>query len=73
MLLFLASNPDIIFSREHIYNQIWGEDMYSDLSTVAPRYRTILSLCLRLHRLYMTFWPAYKAIRRVTAGLYFIS
>ena len=35
LLLFLASNPDMVFSKEHIYNKIWGEDMYGELKTVA--------------------------------------
>ena len=35
LLLFLASNPDIVFSKEQIYDRIWGEDMYGDLKTVA--------------------------------------
>jgi len=35
LLLFLASNPDIVFSKEQIYNKIWGEDMYGELKTVA--------------------------------------
>jgi len=35
LLLFLASHPDMVFSKEHIYDQIWGEDMYGDLKTVA--------------------------------------
>jgi len=35
LLLFLASNPEIVFSKEQIYNKIWGEDMYGDIKTVA--------------------------------------
>jgi DNA-binding response OmpR family regulator len=35
LLYFLASNPDIVFSHEQIYNTIWGEDMYGELETVA--------------------------------------
>ncbi|MCL2092684.1 MAG: response regulator transcription factor [Treponema sp.] len=35
LLLFLASNPDLVFSKEQIYDKIWGEDMYGDLKTVA--------------------------------------
>jgi DNA-binding response OmpR family regulator len=35
-LLFLfASNPDIVLSKEQIYDRIWGEDMHGDLKTVA--------------------------------------
>jgi DNA-binding response OmpR family regulator len=35
LLYFLASNPEIVFSKERIYNNIWGEDMYGELKTVA--------------------------------------
>ena len=35
MLVFLASNPDIVFSKEHLYERIWGMDALGDLKTVA--------------------------------------
>ena len=35
LLYFLASNPGMVFSKEQIYDKIWGEDMYGDLKTVA--------------------------------------
>ncbi|MCL2293984.1 MAG: response regulator transcription factor [Spirochaetes bacterium] len=35
LLCFLASNPEMVFSKEQIYDRIWGEDMYGDLKTVA--------------------------------------
>ena len=35
LLFFLASNPDMVFNKEQIYDRIWGEDMYGDLKTVA--------------------------------------
>ena len=35
LLFFLASNPEMVFSKEQIYDRIWGEDMYGDLKTVA--------------------------------------
>jgi DNA-binding response OmpR family regulator len=34
LLLFLVSNPEIVFSREDLYNKIWGDDIYGDLKTV---------------------------------------
>jgi len=34
LLLFLASSPDMVFSKDQIYDRIWGEDMYGDLKTV---------------------------------------
>lgn len=35
LLVFLMSNPDIIFSKEHLYERIWGMDAFGDLKTVA--------------------------------------
>jgi DNA-binding response OmpR family regulator len=34
LLLFFVSNPEMVFSKERLYDQIWGEDMYGDLKTV---------------------------------------
>ncbi|MDR1065225.1 MAG: response regulator transcription factor [Oscillospiraceae bacterium] len=35
LLYFLASNAEIVFSKEHIYERIWGMDAYGDTKTVA--------------------------------------
>ena len=35
LLVFLISNPDIVFSKEHLYERIWGMDAFGDLKTVA--------------------------------------
>jgi len=34
LLAFLISNPDIVFSKEHLYERIWGMDALGDLKTV---------------------------------------
>jgi len=34
LLYLLASNPEIVFSKESLYDRIWGEDRYGDLNTV---------------------------------------
>lgn len=34
LLLFLAQNPDIVFSREKIFDSVWGMDVIGDMSTV---------------------------------------
>jgi len=34
LLIFLMSNPDIVFSKEHLYERIWGMDSFGDLKTV---------------------------------------
>jgi DNA-binding response OmpR family regulator len=35
LLAFLVSHPDIVFSKEHLYERIWGMDAFGDLKTVA--------------------------------------
>ena len=34
LLLFLAKNPKQVFTREHLYDRVWGLDSYGDLDTV---------------------------------------
>ncbi|MCL1994037.1 MAG: response regulator transcription factor [Spirochaetes bacterium] len=34
LLYFLASNPETVFSKETLYDRVWGEDMYGDIKTV---------------------------------------
>ena len=35
LLTFLISHPDMVFSKEHLYEQIWGMDALGDLKTIA--------------------------------------
>lgn len=35
LLLFLMSNPDSVFTKEFLYERIWGMDAFGDLKTVA--------------------------------------
>ena len=35
LLLFLMQNPEIVFSRETLYERIWGMDAMGDNATVA--------------------------------------
>ena len=35
LLVFLMSNPDMVFSKEHLYERLWGMDAFGDLKTVA--------------------------------------
>jgi len=35
MLVFLISSPEIVFSKEHLYERIWGMNAFGDLKTVA--------------------------------------
>ncbi|MZP30128.1 response regulator [Heliobacterium undosum] len=41
LLLFLASNPNIVFSKEQLFDKIWGEDSVGDLATVAVHIQKI--------------------------------
>jgi DNA-binding response OmpR family regulator len=41
VLLFLASNPNIVFSKEHIFNTIWGDEYCGDTATVAVHIQKI--------------------------------
>ena len=35
LLKFLLSHPDMVFSKEHLYEKLWGMDAFGDLKTVA--------------------------------------
>lgn len=35
LLLLFVSNPDVVFSKEQLYERIWGMDAVGDLKTVA--------------------------------------
>ncbi len=35
LLLHLVSRPEVVFSKEQLYESIWGADVYGDLKTVA--------------------------------------
>lgn len=41
LLHFLAVNADIIFSREQLFERIWGSDNYGDIGTVAVHIQKI--------------------------------
>lgn len=34
LLVFFMSNSNIVFSKEHLFNSIWGEDCYGEMSTL---------------------------------------
>lgn len=35
LLLFLASNPNIVFTKDQLFDNIWGEEYFGDTATVA--------------------------------------
>ena len=43
LLVLLSSNPNIVFSKERIFNRIWGVDSFGDISTIAVHIQKIRS------------------------------
>ncbi|WP_221563362.1 response regulator transcription factor [Alkalihalobacillus sp. TS-13] len=41
LLLFLANHPDHVFSKEHLFDRIWGLDSLGDISTITVHIRKI--------------------------------
>ncbi|BAE85655.1 response regulator transcription factor [Desulfitobacterium hafniense] len=41
LLLFFASNPNILFSKERIFDLLWGAEYYGDLATVPVHIQKI--------------------------------
>jgi len=41
LLYFLAVNKEILFSKEQIYDKIWGQDMYGDMKTVTVHIKRL--------------------------------
>lgn len=41
ILLFLATNPNIVFTKEHLLDTLWGAEYYGDLATVPVHIQKI--------------------------------
>jgi DNA-binding response OmpR family regulator len=41
LLYFLAINKEIVFTKDQIYDKIWGENMYGDIKTVAVHVKRL--------------------------------
>lgn len=41
ILNFLATHPNIVFSKEQLYDRIWGDDSYGDIATIAVHIKKI--------------------------------
>lgn len=41
LLFFLASNPNIVFTKTHLFDTIWGDECYGDNATVAVHIQKI--------------------------------
>lgn len=41
LLVFLAVNPNIVFTKEHLFDKIWGDDYYGETATVPVHIQKI--------------------------------
>jgi DNA-binding response OmpR family regulator len=41
LLLFLAEHPDVVFSKDRLFDSVWGMDAYGDVSTVTVHIKHI--------------------------------
>ncbi|WP_407312789.1 response regulator transcription factor [Desulfosporosinus sp. SB140] len=41
LLVFFATNPNIVFSKEHIFSTIWGDEYLGDTATVSVHVQKI--------------------------------
>ncbi len=41
LLLFLANHPNHVFSKDHLFDRIWGMDSYGDITTVTVHIRKL--------------------------------
>ncbi|KHF39284.1 response regulator transcription factor [Halalkalibacter okhensis] len=41
LLLFLATNPNQVFSKDHLFEKVWGYDSMGDISTITVHVRRI--------------------------------
>ena len=41
LLVFLASNPNIVFTKEHLFDSVWGDEYYGDSATVAVHIQKV--------------------------------
>ncbi|USK36448.1 response regulator transcription factor (plasmid) [Bacillus sp. F19] len=41
LLIFFCKNPNRIFSKEQLYFQVWGDDLFADENTIAVHIRKI--------------------------------
>jgi DNA-binding response OmpR family regulator len=41
LLVFLASNPNVVFSKDHLFERLWSADSIGDSSTITVHIRKI--------------------------------
>ena len=67
LLYFLASNPNIVYSKEVLFDKIWGMEAIGDTATVAVhinRIREKLGIDKDNQRLIETVWGAGYRFRK---------
>lgn len=67
LLYFLASNPNIVFSKEALFDRIWGMDVVGDTATVAVhinRIREKIGIDEENLKLIETVWGAGYRFRK---------
>ena len=62
LLLFLTQNPNIVFSRDTLFDRIWGMDAIGDMATVTVK---------RLKRIFHCQAVLLRRTRRTGKGQYF--
>ena len=66
LLLYLSENPNIVFSRETLFEKIWGLDAVGDISTVTVhigRLREKIESCPSNSQYIETVWGAGYRLR----------
>lgn len=56
LMLLFANNPDRVFSREMILNQVWGYDYYGDLRTVDTHVKQLREKLADEKKRIVTIW-----------------
>ena len=67
LLYFLASNPNIVFSKDALFDKIWGMDAMGDTATVAVhinRIREKIGIDKENLKLIETVWGAGYRFRK---------
>lgn len=67
LLYFLASNPNIVFSKDTLFDRIWGMDAIGDTATVAVhinRIREKIGTEEKNQKLIETVWGAGYRFRK---------
>jgi two-component system, OmpR family, lantibiotic biosynthesis response regulator NisR/SpaR len=63
ILAFLMNNPNIVLTREQIYNNVWGYEDFGDINTVTVHIKKLREKIDKNDRFIKTVWGAgYKFI-----------